>query len=339
MSSSTILSEESKNNIHLVYPVNNHSKLFCMCLFSALINNYPPPKLVNYGQKMTFEEGQAKKISGFKSLLESLPKNDTVIFVDAFDLFFQLPLDIMMLRYRDTKKTLFSSADKWCWPNYRWSDACEKIPKSSLPADIYGPDTDLPYGRAKNRPRFFNSGGMIGQARQLKTLFKSADIKMAALKEPPITDQGLLAEVFQVNYEKRNWGLDYESSIFQTVTNSIADIMWPEEITESTLSSAPLSPQPYMKKIDLRGLGFDDPESPWPDRWLAWNRVSNSVPVILHYNGKEGKSVLEKSWQRMWWYPDLIEMTEELAKNEKAGVWADGKWIQWKEICGTYDLT
>jgi len=319
-----------KEQIHLIFPVDKHSKRFCRTLFSALVNGYPAPNVYNWGEHFaSASEGQGKKINGFMPLLDSLDNNSIAVYSDALDVIFQLPLDVLLLRYKETQKNLVIGAEKNCFPEQHF---CDKMPQSNLPSNIFGSETDKK--DIYRRPRWLNSGIMIGQTDHLKTLFTLTKAKWDTLIPPPLSgDQGVIAEMFYFNYELNNWALDYESTMFQMMYWSTDDIVWDSVINESTLANAPLAPSQFKKKIDVRGIDLNSTAGR-----LGWNRISNTIPAAMHFNSEEQKINLDAWWTKAWWYPRLSEILEGYANDENVGMHVNGQWMTWNETCGSYDL-
>ncbi|GAO47751.1 hypothetical protein G7K_1950-t1 [Saitoella complicata NRRL Y-17804] len=197
--------------VHLLIPATEPNNQFCRVLFSALINDYPSPYLVNYGKKYDDPAiARAQKIAGLNEYLlkSTVSRNDTIIIADGFDVWFQLPLDVMVSRYRlaqqnDTSRTIFG-ADKKCWPNDPNSPACTRAPLSSLPDGVYGPDTDqLTIYRDQKakydnfRPRWLNSGTAIGPASSLHAIYEEAWRRIEDKQSTVKSDQRILADVWE----------------------------------------------------------------------------------------------------------------------------------------------
>lgn len=165
------------------------------------------------------------KIQGIHDILNNVKRvgdNDLILIVDGFDIFFQLPPDVMIKHYEALtarakqellkkygyananntasgqrfNQTILFAADKICWPNPAISPACAAVPKSSLPTNVYGADTDADTKSFHNRPRFLNSGAVIGPARDLRDLY-SAALKIVEKDETGAwSDQYILASIF-----------------------------------------------------------------------------------------------------------------------------------------------
>lgn len=140
---------------------------------------------------------------GILKYLRALPAeadHDLMLMVDAHDVIFQLPLDVLLHRYatiqRETAsqlltqhgpdqvrkyglaKTIFMGAEKFCWPLDHKHPACWAVPTSPLRADAYGAKTDKETD--SNRPRFLNSGTIIGPIGDLRKLYERAHMLWTA---------------------------------------------------------------------------------------------------------------------------------------------------------------
>lgn len=170
-----------------------------------------------------------------------------------------------------TQSVIFG-ADKICWPNPVEDPACAAAPYSVLPKDVYGPLTDKDPNAFHNRPRYLNSGTIIGPVADVRTIYKYAVQKVEQKDRGKIGDQFVFAEIFGEQEFQRetirrssqstggrfyDWlsntlgtsesplsanitmnnmttvagqryeysiGLDYESSLFQTMTHSANDL-------------------------------------------------------------------------------------------------------------------
>ncbi|KAF3929367.1 hypothetical protein ABW19_dt0201921 [Dactylella cylindrospora] len=340
--------------IHLLVPVTAPNAKFCKTFFSAIVNGFPPPFLINYNQ--TFWQpaiARAMKIKGFRDYLnERTRDDDIVIMIDGFDVWFQLPLQVLLARFLKLGVPVVFGADKKCWPNEAKSVACTAIPQSPLPADIFGDDTDrltiLRDRRDKYdnfRPRWVNSGTIIGFAKPVRSIYEDAWRKVEAAGEVR-SDQLILAEVYgdRIVGGDNSMTVDFYSSMFQTMTYSHADIAFIKNPSED-LTSTTFSKTISNDKLDLEDLGLSKTKSPNPDgspwKWrnLAWNKVSNQIPTLLHFNGP--KNFIDIWWPRMWFYQEGLKWKEKIMEeNRRAGAWVDGKepgklgWFTYDSLCG-----
>jgi hypothetical protein len=187
--------------LHLITPTTSSNVQFCKGFLSATLLGYPSPVIVNWGmdtKSKKFLEVHNAKISGVLEYLNRFPAerdDDIALIVDGFDVWFQLPADVLLQRYhaanaaanRRIKKqvggdyimqrqgiyqSVIFGAEKNCYPNENNEMACYAVPQSTLPEDIYGPNTDAT--KETNRPRWLNSGTVIGPIGDLKRIYQRA---------------------------------------------------------------------------------------------------------------------------------------------------------------------
>ncbi|OBR04360.1 hypothetical protein CH63R_11063 [Colletotrichum higginsianum IMI 349063] len=163
---------------------------------------------------------------------ERLGPDDLVLIVDAYDVWFQLPPSILIRRYMaqnhaaderirkewseprswfssDSSKrsltprqSIIISTQKKCWPDASLgSDPhCDQLPESSARKDMYGPHTDEdPDQMHDRRPRYVNSGSIIGPVGEMRRMLRRAQEKVVAKRAAGLnifSDQGIFAEIF-----------------------------------------------------------------------------------------------------------------------------------------------
>ncbi|KAK9386299.1 hypothetical protein V1515DRAFT_616564 [Lipomyces mesembrius] len=430
-----------KRTVHFILPTTTVNNLVCKSLFSAMLNGYPPPALLNFNSVFRdAEEARFMKIAAIHKYLSlKVHDEDLVIITDSYDTWFQLPFKKVISRYyslqerdRLTHLAMYSKkvkegnkrdksshstgiivsssnaaggdkidpavtaadvaaasgdnviesdfpveedvnippyaehvvfgADKICWPNPRDSPACMNIPESTLPKDIYGNETDKDGYEFKIRPRWLNSGNIIGPAKVMKEIYMRAfDIQQRS----PIhfSDQVILADIFG----KRDLPIriDYESYLFQTMTHSHADMLflYEDQVEEGDYPNADII-DPITGVSSATGARgnansgeridkFEDKQlvdaafytnttRRQSDKYLAWNRVSGNLPAVLHFNGP--KLPLETWWGNMWWVHDQspvhrLQRLKHVRRTGGAFVDDDGKQFKsYKEICGKFDI-
>lgn len=144
------------------------------------------------------------KIHKVLEYLKKFPKeqdDDLVLMVDGFDVWFQLPPEVLIRRYFDTIKkqnallaakygadvakendyqhTVLFGPDKMCWPDEPGGrPACWAVPQSTLRNDAFGPSEDFEVDKAKKdpyhaRPRWLNSGTIMGPVGDVRVLFEA----------------------------------------------------------------------------------------------------------------------------------------------------------------------
>jgi hypothetical protein len=330
-------------NVKLLIPATKPNANFCRTLFSALVNGYPAPHLINHHLRV-INDSQAHfaKIQGYTTYFkEQVEEKDVILFVDGYDVTFQLSLDVLMKRYEKQSSPTIFAADKSCWPYVKDSHFCD-VPQSTLPAGIYGAFEGL----YTVNPRFLNSGCAIGQAKSMSTFFDHVEQIAESGAMGRFSDQAVIAEAFSSG--RHEVTLDYESRLFQTLIHSWDDVDW-------SMNPDPHLP-PYWnapvdvlgrRSLDLSELDLDTPKkqgkSPWKDRRLARNIRSNTIPALLHHN-------LHKELIAIWfssylWFGKLplrkllqTMLIEQKGPRAGAGAWDGSTWIDYSDLCGSYDL-
>lgn len=219
---------------HLVIPASESNPELCKTLLSSFILSYPSPTLINYGKVFEgagWDKGShAGKIRGVYNFLNNkkeVKDDDLVLIIDGYDVWFQLPPEVMIRRYhamvleanehlrrrygmvadgkpgdgganmvqKYTQSVIFG-ADKICWPNPAEDPACAAVPYSTLPKDVYGPLTDKDPDSFHNRPRYLNSGTVIGPVADVRAIYQYAVQKVEQKGRGKLGDQFVLAEIF-----------------------------------------------------------------------------------------------------------------------------------------------
>lgn len=103
------------------------------------------------------------------------------------------------MRSHNISQKIVFSTQKQCWPWGADDAPCYAIPESTLPKDIYGPNTDILFEDAKNpywsvRQRFLNSGVAIGTVGAMRKLYTEAEIRMEKNSNFG-SDQYIIAEI------------------------------------------------------------------------------------------------------------------------------------------------
>ncbi|KAI9811771.1 MAG: hypothetical protein M1827_005316 [Pycnora praestabilis] len=436
--------KHSAPTFHLLIPASEPNANLCKTILSALILEYPPPTLINFNKSFngdSWDKGShTGKIRGVFDFLQDekqVKEKDLVLIIDGYDVWFQLPPEVLISRYHDltqiankrlskvygtavgekqprsrrsVKKPkyaakVFYAADKLCWPNQAEDPACAAVPPSTLPDDTYGIETDKDPEGYHNRPKYLNSGTIIGLVSNVKAIYQHALYKVEERNHGGIGDQFVFNEIFgEQEYQRRaiqqskelassrwgDWllgrsgspgslrdrasgnttlsvlfggryefglGLDYEATIFQTMTHSHDDVEYrisrmvngaqvrrgygsrqkpplafPADIqrsespfptflsanTESDSGSANISSLDALP-IDLN----------WQDIPLAVNHVIPSIPTLLHFNGN--KSYLDTWWPLMWYHNHSRALLRQYIRSPQRRIsvggrtWADNR--------------
>ncbi|KAL9630931.1 MAG: hypothetical protein Q9164_006168 [Protoblastenia rupestris] len=225
-----------RQSFHLLVPASEPNPELCKTLLSAFVLGYPAPTLINWGRDIkesglyAGSSSHAAKVRGVLDFLNDksqLKDEDLVLVIDGYDVWFQLPPKILVERYHELveeadsrlkgrygmisedqngdslaervskyKQTVIWGADKICWPNAKEDPACAAVPYSTLPKDVYGPETDKDPQHFLNRPRYLNSGNVIGPAKDLRLIYELAAHKIEDEGEGAMGDQLVFAEIF-----------------------------------------------------------------------------------------------------------------------------------------------
>lgn len=201
-------------SFHLLIPATEPNSNLCKTLLSSFVLGYPSPTLINYGKKFDVPNDLSNgthiaKIYGVHEFLNDNNKvkdDDLILIIDGYDIWFQLPPKLMIERYemmideandrlrrrygmviQETsgppsqsvlvpkyEQKVFFGADKICWPNQKEDPACAAVPYSTLPKNIYGAETDTDPLSYRNRPRYLNSGTVIGRAADVRAVYDTA---------------------------------------------------------------------------------------------------------------------------------------------------------------------
>ncbi|KAL8882605.1 MAG: hypothetical protein Q9192_007557, partial [Flavoplaca navasiana] len=226
--------QKTNPSFHLLVPASESNPNLCKTLLSTFALAYPSPTLINHGKKFEgdgWDKGShAGKIRGVYDYLNDKKKvkdDDMVLVIDGYDVWFQLPPVIMIKRYQQLineannrlrrrygtelkhtdsgagsemgpkyTQTVVFGADKLCWPNGSSDPACAAIPYSTLPKDAYGPLTDIDPRGFHNRPRYLNSGTVMGPVKDLRAIYQVAVEKVEKDHRGTLGDQFVFAEIF-----------------------------------------------------------------------------------------------------------------------------------------------
>lgn len=237
----------------IVLPTDGSSPDLCKVIASALAMGYPMPVVVNWNVNLhdtfgTNGGAHLAKVTGTLAYLDELSNtgayeedklsdNDLVLIVDPYDIWFQLPPEVLLRRYHETnalandylaqlwgedagdmpmKQTIIASSQKRCYPppETGFDPHCDILPESPLPDDTYGPGTDgdpavNPNGYHDIRPKYINTGTIMGPVRDVRRYFRRVldkmDEMLATYEVPISSDQGIFSEIFGEQEVYRQW--------------------------------------------------------------------------------------------------------------------------------------
>ncbi|KAB8611400.1 hypothetical protein FH972_025905 [Carpinus fangiana] len=217
--------------LHLLLPATTGNANMCKTLFTAAAMGYPTPVLINWGEQPKPGEkivSHLEKVYGIANYLATLgpeAADDLVLIADTFDVWFNLPVNTLLSRYdrviadeneyiaqlwgrpaldNGVRATTVFASDKACFGFFPETYWCYLQPESSLPTDLYGDKTDKEdagFGRyGSMRPRYLNSGIILGPVYDVLAIFQRAEDFMKDLKIDNKffwqSDQRVLAMVF-----------------------------------------------------------------------------------------------------------------------------------------------
>jgi hypothetical protein len=314
---------------HLLVPSPATNGNVCRSFLSARILGYPDPIFVGWDEKDQFSESEAYrfKIGQTLNYLKNLPAKadtDIVLVLDVADVWLQLRPDVLIKRYydvldrandrlkkdrvhgklfagADVSQQIVFGADKLCAPQKESDPACWAVPESTLSEFAFGPQTDKGELEVR-RPRWLNSGTIMGPAAAMRDMFEGAMDVLHAVdreeREGHPSDQFYFSEIFaeqELNRHKlRNNSfeaahpelpkipdmkrteyhitLDYESELFQVFARYENHItfMRHQDTTPASLSHS------------------SDGRMPRPDELRLSPDVKKSDPPYTGSNGKDG---------------------------------------------------
>ncbi|KAL9121644.1 MAG: hypothetical protein Q9187_001802 [Circinaria calcarea] len=163
-------------------------------------------------------------------------------------------------------------------------------------------------------------------------------------------------------------GLDYTSSVVQTLTHSTSDVSFlthnsTHPLPNDVLTARPPIPGPYeptylaasslppfSTNLDLEPGCFE--KETWLTLPLATNTITHTIPALIHVNGD--RSYLQEWWPKMWLQPYARALLRAYMRTPqpmlwgvkgrrqrtwdrrggRGGVWTTkATWIGWDEIC------
>lgn len=312
--------------VHVVLPASTTSPRFCRSLSTLLINDFEPI-IINWNGEShhsskifkLLEYLQTKTSATHEHSLDLPPqckeeRGDVVISMDAYDVLTQRPLDGVLEQFEQIPAKIVYSAEKGCHP--QGEDWCAKIPDSPLPHNFYGPTTDGP-DLKYSRPRYLNSGFVIGYAKDMLSLYADAAAEARRREGGFNADQSIFGPLYVSG--QYNMTLDWMGVM------STPYFFYEEEI----------GPQPVPSDHPAHNNTFLRNEVPWS----LFNRVTGQFPAFVHFNGE--KSHLDWQWGRLWWgggqgSPVMQRINEFLTNNVSIPV-DNGYSLPFHQLCpGTW---
>ncbi|KAH6693655.1 hypothetical protein F5X68DRAFT_46209 [Plectosphaerella plurivora] len=193
---------QATSRFHFMIAASKPNKHFCRALVSSTVNRYGPPVIAGWHGEGALDaaETHLAKVRAVSYYLDNLPPaadDDLILLLDGYDVQLQLGPDVLIDRYYQAAalederiiqqlgptladkvagplgRHIFFGADKICWPVDFTRPACWAVPEvPNMDSLAFGPKTDgdeAPYFR----PRWLNSGTIMGPVREARAFFRS----------------------------------------------------------------------------------------------------------------------------------------------------------------------
>jgi hypothetical protein len=194
--------------MHLLIVSESSSASFCKTMMSAAVLGYPTPIVVNWAKELPDKlmipkrEGFVSMADGVNDYLAKLDTshNDDFVVILEGESIMQLRASTLVERFfsvnrranqrisknwgktaarNGIRQDVLFGAQKECNGLSANDAACYGAPASTLPAKLYGDNTDIEGGDDDNRfdlirPRFMDSGSVVGTVAGLRKIFKAA---------------------------------------------------------------------------------------------------------------------------------------------------------------------
>lgn len=324
--------------LHFLLPTHNANQDLCGCIRTHLINGFEP-LLVNYGQDAGGDrQNKYYKLTGVHNFLQNATANDlqsgdVVAIIDGFDVWSQLPADVLLERFLRSGKRILLGVDKQCFPNDPQSPVCNDIPESPLPTDVYGSKTDTdPIGEPRHftRPRWVNSGTVVGYFEDVRRLYESMT-HFHDSDDDRTSDQ----RIFAIHYYWGNFSisLDFNAEVTTSVAFSEDDLQYMNDkyVSEVGIGAWTLPPgdENYEQTIASVAAGTKITRAP-----ILRYKFTKTVPVFLHFPGV-AKPRMNLYHERMWWAVKREKRHEILnayVMNKKIRVVESGNTLRFWEV-------
>jgi hypothetical protein len=278
------------SQLHLIIPATHTDLSLCKTVLSAAVLNYSTPTLLNWGKPFNhpglLDGGQRiAEISGTFNYLTSLDSkhdDDLVLVIDGSNTWFQLRPEQLIQRYFDLNlaanrrirrqlgraasienisQSIIFTSQKSCGPHKPDDIACYAVPESTLPRNIFGPDTDVLQPEASNpyqsmRPRSLSTSLVIGPVGAMRKLYSHAQ-KRCTGQAYRGSSRDLLAVIFgEQEYQREIMRKRHLSSDWWRMAQLLERLGIP---TEPMLDSKPGRKQLKLLDGESRefGIGLD----------------------------------------------------------------------------------
>jgi hypothetical protein len=287
-----------------------------------MILEYPPFTLLRPKPESrkgaTAKQAAVEKIESMLTFLKTnqrIGERDLLLIVDSDDTVFQLPHDVLIDRYMEvtrrkneqlrskygtkvlvnpenendryvvqkyTQRALFASR-KDCSSNLTDSAACASVPQSPLPPDIYGPKTDKKRDGTLNRPRWIESGAVMGQTSDLIPIYERVLEEMK--KQPLRANEQLIftnmfgAQEYSREIERRKAGSPFKDWLWNHM-----GILEATNVTKVRAHIQPGAQHEFGMGLDYEGQLFLSTRKTLGDiEWLRYRDSRKVSSVQIHH--------------------------------------------------------
>lgn len=238
-----------QRKVHLLLPATEASPRFCRTLASAILHGYDV-SVINWGgsthhsakifgtldyiEKHTsaadlgLRKGNSTSSDDLDQVTEAEEPTasrrecqDIIVEIDAYDVLVQRPASYLIKTFEEQTNvsevdakgesggaSIVFSAEKGCHPpGEAW---CDQVPDSPVAHHIFGPDTDRSIFEY-NRPRWLNSGFVIGYANDMLKLYRAAADEATRRQGTFQADQSIFGPLF--TSKAFNITLDYAGNM------------------------------------------------------------------------------------------------------------------------------
>lgn len=281
-------------NLHVVtYATHGGSDdRFCRAVESAIMNNVSL-SVLGWEKKW---KGLSQKLEAAQSYSSSLPPQDVILFVDAFDVMFTKSANAphLLSAFNALNASILFSAECGCWPHVIEKDGTA-ICLTQYPA------SPTPY-------RYLNSGSWMGLAGPASAMLGEVQ-RLAGGNFATANDQKLVADMFMSG--KYGIKLDYHTSVFQAM--------------HMTLDP----PLPYCDPMQDLALGRDG-------HWINVRTRNTPAVFHFNGGGKRHHLEMEgKSWFKLA-LRESKSLQKQLSEYRLSMPDRRSKELTFKNICGEY---
>lgn len=314
-------------SLHLIIRGSEKTVSLCRTVSSALLLNYPQPVVAHLEKQPNIGKGTLPRrtnailaINTYLTETTDMKDDDVVMIVDSSDSWFQLPPDVILRRFHNilrennrrlrrkygyvqvdngqsdgvpkfmqkfSQRILFG-ASKFCWPIRQNDPACLAVPFSTLPPDVYGPYTDISRKLTTNRPRWLNSGTLIGLAGDVHLLY--SHLAEVSRKSDVLVDEWrLLEQTFGEQEYVRELDRQTTTPSWLVRLGEIAGIIDKPDISQATMKVVPGKRYDYGIGLDYKSqLFFSIAHSQGDIEWVRYDNLTQMTHAqVMHFVPRE----------------------------------------------------